>query len=414
MGKEDSEPRLEEYWNYGRHVFRSRDRRKPIRSRQEAVEHVRATLLDSTRKHLVGDVPIAAFLSGGVDSTSVVSMMRKAGQEKIATFSLGSERAGLDESPYSRLAAKTYGTIHHEWLLAADDFRRHRLDILDAMDQPTVDGVNTWFVSKFARDSGYKVVTSGTGGDEFFYGYDGTFDALPKAMSVLRRVPALFAPAMSTCLSAFSSRSPGLAKVSVMLADARDPSHCYDIFRGLFPRARIAGLFADGSMGEEAGSLRMTDFLPRPYSGKEADGIADRRLIKVLEVSRYLGCQLLPDSDNFSMCHSLELRLPLVDRRVSEALEEIDEACFDTARGEPKKSLLIDAVGDIPDSLVYRKKQGFTLPIDDWMRTYEWKPASGLLSEKACASIDAAFRCGKLHWSRRWALEALDHMIARG
>ncbi len=414
FSEKESRPEPVRFWDYGKRVFPEGGERRRIRTRRDAVAHVREALLDSIRKHLVSDVPVGAFLSGGIDSTGVVSLMRQAGQDSISTFSIGSERAGLDESPYARLAAKTYGTTHHEWRVTARDFLSCRGEILAALDQPTVDGVNTWFVSRFAHEKGCKVVTSGAGGDEFFYGYDGTFGTLPTAMAALRHLPGFLAKPLAAGLRPWGQRFPAAAKAASMLGAAGNPARQYDVFRGLFAPSAAAGLLAHRGEGERAGAVRMETMLPGGFPPDAAASSAGRRrIIKVFEASRYLGCQLLPDADIFSMRHSLELRLPLVDRGITEALEEIEDECFEDGRGGPKKSLLIEAVGDIPKELVHRKKQGFTLPIGDWMREYSWRPESGKLSEPACAQVDAAFRAGKLHWSRRWALEALDHVLAR-
>ena len=140
---------------------------------------IRTALLDSVRAHMVSDVEVGAFLSGGIDSTAIVSLMRQVGQEKIKTVSVVFPGNKLDESKYARLAAKTYNTEHIEIPFYEKDLLDDFENIMALMDQPTIDGINTYFVSKAAKQAGLKVVLSGLGGDELFGGYP-SFRNIPK------------------------------------------------------------------------------------------------------------------------------------------------------------------------------------------------------------------------------------------
>ncbi|MCH8012619.1 MAG: asparagine synthase (glutamine-hydrolyzing) [Candidatus Marinimicrobia bacterium] len=341
------------YWSYAGQ-FKSGNR-SAVTDQKEAAELVRQTLLDSVKHHLVSDVPVGAFLSGGIDSTAVVSLMRQAGQERITTFSMTFDDHDLDESYYSRLAARTYQTDHYEWRVKKDEFRALKNEFFEDMDQPTIDGLNTWMVARFAREHGCKVVTSGVGGDEFFYSYDGAFNLLPAMMNRLRIFPSVLKkPAAGILGLPFISKihPQKTAKIRSFLEYTATLEQGYLIYRQLFSKREILEMFDDKDFAKEAASVDMTAFLPQ-----SCDDTNKQQNVSILETSRYLGSQLLPDSDKFSMAHALELRVPLVDRVVAENLSRIDSVLFYDRRNTPK-ALLVETVDDIPDDIVYRKNRG--------------------------------------------------------
>lgn len=404
-----------EYWNFSQEIFAAQRKRSTAAriSREHAVAEVRAALLDSTRKHLVSDVPVGAFLSGGIDSTAVVSLMRQAGQEEIATFSLGMGKSPLDETAFAQIAADTYGTRHHSLTLSEQDFLTHRSAFLDSMDSPSIDGINTWFVAKFAHDHGYKVVTSGAGGDEFFHGYDSTFGLLPKMMRLAAKCPE----SLLHAISIISQPAKGFAPDSVqkaldILRAPRDLDHAYHCTRRLYSSNHIPSLLKDKALGKLAEAISMPARLQKTADPITGEPLAIEDAIMVLEVSRYLGSQLLTDADTFSMFHSLELRVPFVDVELTRALLEVGTSHLRADNNPYKKALMVEAVGDIPDSIVYRKKQGFTLPMQAWLQSFEWRPKSGWLSEAESQRSASAFNQGKLHWTKYWALQVLDHQLA--
>lgn len=406
---------IEKYWDHSEAIRIRRngcqEEKGRVKSREEAVVFVRDTLLNSVKAHLVSDVPVGAFLSGGIDSSAVVSLMRQVGQGHISTFSITFDDPALDESRYSRLAARFYETDHHERRLTSDEFFSLKSEFMASVDQPTVDGVNTFLVSRFAHENGFKVVTSGVGGDEFFAGYKGTFQDLPRLVGNLGRIPDF---ALKGCghLTNFVANlgvvSPSWFRLGNFLSGELSLSGGYDMWRGLFSPQEIKGLFKDKELGEAVATVETEAFIP-----KKLNGLSPREKVTVLEASRYLGSQLLPDSDVFSMAHSLELRVPLVDRIVAERLGQLHEDRMFLDPNETPKSLLVEAVGDLPSKLVYRKKMGFTFPLEKWLGMEEWRPKSGLLAEAPCQKVDALFRKGKIHWSRRWALEVLDWFAAQ-
>ena len=395
------------YWSYARQFATKKN--NPVTDYKEAVNLMRETLLDSVKAHLVSDVPVGAFLSGGIDSTAIVSMMRQAGQEFISTFSITFDDKGLDESFYAQLAAQTYSTEHHEWRVSKNEFSKLKNQFMTGMDSPTIDGLNTWLVARFAREQGLKVVTSGVGGDEFFYGYNSTFKHLPNLINYLGFIPPFIKKIINRMMRfPYINRlcPQKINKVLKIFEVSPDLKKGYLVNRGLFSIQEIEELIKDKDFAREAAYLDMTDFVPELQ-----EDASDQQKISILETSRYLGSQLLSDSDKFSMAHALELRVPLVDRTVAENLSRIRPRLFYDKRNTPK-ALLVQAAGDLPDKIVYHKKLGFTLPMSRWIMDDTWKPKSGFLNQDACQKIDAAFRAGRMHWSKRWGIEVLDYIMS--
>ncbi|MEK6405928.1 MAG: asparagine synthase (glutamine-hydrolyzing) [Acidobacteriota bacterium] len=406
----DGATTIESYWDFNAAWTRSQSLVQEVTSPETAIEWVRAALQDSVRSHLVSDVPVGAFLSGGIDSTAVVSFMRKSGQQKIKTFSIGSEDASLDETPYARQVAEQYGTEHHEWQISAADFARQRPAFFSSLDQPTIDGVNVFLVSKLAHDHGMKVVTSGIGGDEIFRGYELTFRHVPRLQRILQATPGWVRRAGATISSSRLSNNRLKHKSRRMASLLRAEPHLTQLYlwaRELFTSNDIRKLFADPDFAEETARVDMTQFLPHGVP-EDASRLAE---ISILEAKRYLGSQLLSDSDNFSMAHSLELRVPLVDRVLYEQLLALRDTYFSDLAGTPK-SLLVAAAGDLPDNLVRRKKQGFTLPFQSWLARDAQSFTSKLFNKAVSDQIVTETRCNKRHWSAVWAMQVLDHFLA--
>ena len=394
---------------------------RSVSSREEAVRVVREALLSSVRDHLVSDVPVGAFLSGGIDSSAVVSLMRQVGQKEIRTFCLAFEGEDLDESGYARLAAQTYGTDHHERLITDGELGERLQSFLGSLDQPTVDGFNTWLVSGFARENGSKVVTSGVGGDEAFAGYESTFRRLPSLARRMLRIPVGLRRLMRPGLSGLSKAGPAngrLLRLSELLAQ-RSLRASYQVFRMIFTPCEVMRLLRDKELAEAALRFQLTDILP-----EASEETSEEHQIRMWETRAYLESQLLMDSDKFSMRHGLELRTPLVDREFTETIASIPPPCFYGPRGTPK-ALLVEAVGDIPDELVSRRKRTFTLPVAQWLHQQKLCGQGGLLdalsqgewrsqfAEREVERIEKGFLQGRVHWSRPWTLAILAYCMAR-
>lgn len=324
-------------------------------TRAEAVHSTRAALEETMRRHLVSDVPVGVFLSGGIDSTAVLALARGilGPAAEIRTFSVGFEDPAFDESDAARRTSLHFGAQHKEWRMTAAEGTAEIEAYLASMAQPTIDGFNTWCVAKLARREGMKVVLSGLGGDEWFAGY-GSFRRLPLLHAAHRLLPGPVRAALAGFLERQGSGSPR-RRLAAFLRGGGTWLEAFHAQRGIFnpdEAVALAELLAGEVPPRETWK---TDTLPE--TGSEIAGW--------LEVTRYMRNQLLRDSDVFSMAHGLELRVPLVDACLADKL-----LCLPPHfRLEQGKRLLLDAVPEIPEWVRCRPKQGFTFPFERWMRS---------------------------------------------
>ena len=346
----------------------------------DPVVATRAALAESVQRHLVSDVPVGVFLSGGVDSSAVLALAREAldpGAD-LRTFSIGFDDPRYDESAVARRTARHFGTHHTEWRMTAQDGRAELADYLTAMDQSSVDGFNTWCISKLARREGMKVVLSGLGGDEIFAGY-GSFRQVPRFLRLHRRLGTL-RPVLAAMLG-LTPPASRWRRLAVFLRGPGTPLAAFHVQRGIFTEAEAREL-ARSITGVDPGA---TDWIVDDLPEDPAD------VVSLLELTRYMCNQLLRDSDVFSMAHSLELRVPLVDARLFDTLAAIPAA----VRLRQGKQLLLEAVPEIPAWVREQPKRGFRFPFEEWMQG----DFGGLM---AAASEQAPMVLGK--WYRRWSL----------
>ncbi|HEX9988529.1 MAG TPA: asparagine synthase (glutamine-hydrolyzing) [Chloroflexia bacterium] len=383
----------------------------------EAVERVRALLEEAVRIRLVSDVPLGAFLSGGLDSSAVVALMRKATGGPIRTCSMAFEEAGYSEATYARAMAQAVGAEHYERVVTAEDVAGEMDRIMWAMDQPTIDGVNTYFVSQTAREAGLTVALSGLGGDELFGGYANTFRGVPqmlRALRITRAVPGGGALARSAIGLLPDKERWG--RVGDALLRPPSLASAYMTRRGLFSPGEVKVLLAPDVWEEAARAFDPTMHIGQRAGGKGRPGSGDGVFAWVsrAELSTYTHHQLLRDTDVMSMAHSLEVRVPLLDHVLMEAVLRMPASV--KVNGVGPKSLLLKAMGDgLPEVVRARRtKQGFTFPFDKWLRG----PLQGYLDEgarkdspmlraEAVSRVQKAFRQRKVHWSRAWALAVL-------
>ncbi|MBA4138085.1 MAG: asparagine synthase (glutamine-hydrolyzing) [Opitutus sp.] len=329
------------------------------------VRGLRAQLEDTIRAHRVADVPVGAFLSGGMDSSGVVGLMMHSGATKLKTFSVIFDEPEFSEQSAAQFAARAFGSEHHEFRLTgrrvADDLPR----IIASFDQPTGDGINTFYASQAAHEGGVKVALSGLGGDELFGGYP-SFQQLPQLASFLpwwRRLPEKIRARIVAALRA----RPGARarKLADFLWAARDLHELASLQRRVLPETtRLALLSPDA----RALAMRLGPHYPL-LDDFVADllGADEFQIISAWELRTYMADVLLRDSDVFSMAHSLELRVPFVDRVLLEWLWP-QSAFYKSGSRQPKRALA-DALADIlPPEIRRRPKRGFALPFAHWMR----------------------------------------------
>jgi len=334
-----------------------------IADRAERRAYLHDVLADSVRAHLVADVPVGVFLSAGRDSTTLAALAREVGGEDLRTVTLGfSEFRGRaeDETILAETVARELATIHETRWVAREEFAADRAKLFAAMDQPTIDGVNSYFVAKAAAATGLKVALSGVGGDELFGGYPS-----------FTGVPALIRKA------GWSRRVPGLGRAFRMISEplaqrVTSPKYAglleYGTSRGdayLLRRALFAPWELPKVMDPDMAAAGWAELAPRLHLAATADGHkTDRAAISALELSWYMRGQLLRDADWAGMAHSLEIRTPLVDIELFGAL-----APLIAGANPPGKSDLVNAPRTrLPKDVRVRPKTGFAIPVREWVQ----------------------------------------------
>jgi asparagine synthase (glutamine-hydrolysing) len=328
-------------------------------------ELVHDAVLESVRYHMVADVPVGAFLSAGIDSTAVVALAKESGASDLQTMTLCFEeyRGRVnDEAPLASLVARQYGVRHSIQELTLSAFRAELPRIFAAMDQPSVDGLNSYFISKAAHELGLKVAMSGTGGDELFGGYT-SFRDIPRWMPVTRvlsRVPKL-GDAVLGINRILAKRSRHISpKMGEIVRYGATYAGAYLVKRGRFLASELPFLLGENIATEGLARLDLLALIERTVTPDPGNPFAR---VAALESSLYLRNQLLRDMDWASMAHSLEVRVPLVDAHL---LRKIAPALV-TRRERGKLLLAMAPRPPLPSEVLHRRKTGFTLPIKEWL-----------------------------------------------
>lgn len=380
------------------------------------LEEVAGHLAEAVALQLVADVPLGAFLSGGIDSTAIVALMKQASGGSVKTFSIVFDEEGYDERAYSQIAARYIGTEHTELLLRGDDVRHLLPQALAAFDQPSQDGLNTYFVSKVTREAGLTVALSGVGGDELFGGYNEY--QKPLLLDKWGKRAELLPTSLRGRLAALLHFIPRLGEATRKTADLlRSKRHPYFIARQLFGTQQVAELLLPEALKASQ------DWEPTTFSQleRETDAYDPINRASALELQTYLLSTLLRDTDQMSMAHALEVRVPLLDHKLIEYLFTLPGTCK-LESGQPKP-LLTRSLGDaLPQACVHRPKQGFELPFALWLRdSLQEEIRSTFLdqslnsaspfSPKGLEQVWAQFESGRLYWSRVWGIFVLRRWL---
>jgi asparagine synthase (glutamine-hydrolysing) len=339
-------------------------------------ERVRHGVLDSVRAHLLADVEVGVFLSAGVDSGALLGCMRDAGAQEIRAITLAFEEfrgTSEDEAPMAAQVCEHYGAHHVVRHLSREEFVEDLPAILEAMDQPSIDGINTWFVSKAAKEAGLKVVISGLGGDELLGGYP-SFRDLPRwrrRFGVFAGVPGLSILARQIIGRVAPDFSQARPKVLGLLEYSGTWAGAYFLRRGLFLPNELSGVM-DPEIAREG--MRRLKPLARLEASLKPDPGSDVSRVCVLESAHYMRNQLLRDADWAGMAHSLEIRVPLVDFAL---LRTLAPAIPSIAPGAGKAALAAAPNAPLPKEVVTRVKSGFGVPTGAWIDavsddTSEW------------------------------------------
>jgi asparagine synthase (glutamine-hydrolysing) len=325
----------------------------PLQNRSEAVARLRAELEDSVRSHLVSDVPLGVFLSGGMDSSALVALMSRVTDEKPRTFSVVFDENKFNEQSYSRAAAEKFQTVHCEVHLNDQKLFQMLPAALSALDQPTMDGTNTYVISKAVKESGVTVALSGLGGDELFAGYPSFKRAL--RLHSTPRLGRTMLRGASGLGSIVLNGSTARKKFWQLCAGKGTPAEVYNVTRQLFDDREVQLL---------------TGISP-PKSVSAPPASDPINAISHFEMTGYMANTLLRDTDSMSMAHSLEVRVPFVDPKVvSSVFNMPGEWKLGKVNEERPKPLLADALADLlPKEFVGRRKMGFTLPLEQWTQS---------------------------------------------
>jgi asparagine synthase (glutamine-hydrolysing) len=383
---------------------------------KESVERLRPLLEEAVRLQLVSDVPVGVFLSGGIDSSALVSILSRSGVT-ASTFSIVFREADFSEAQHSRAIAAKFHTDHHEINVSQNDALAAIPDALSTMDLPTMDGINTYFVSRETRRAGVKVALSGLGADEVFAGYS-TFRTVPRMerfAQFWKHVPGMVRGPVASVFSALTSANDQNRKLDSLASDNGRLVHPYFLSRMLFtPGQRdLLTRNADSSVDDTAAASQY-DRLQRACA---LDAV---NRVSYLESRCYMLNTLLRDADFMSMSQGLEVRVPLIDHQLAKAVLALPGKW--KLNGTPKK-LLVDALsGSLPDEIVRRPKRGFTLPFEHWMRQelrpeiepvlakerIRDGPLGELLDANQVERVWKDFLSGETSWSRPWALFVLQ------
>jgi len=376
-------------------------------SRDQAKAQVRLILEDSVQQHLVSDVPIGVFLSGGMDSSAIVALMSRVSKDRPKTFSVVFNEKQFSEASHARVVAEKFKTDHCEVNLSEEALLKDLPLAIRALDQPTIDGVNTFVVSKAVKNAGVTVALSGLGGDELFGGYPSFRRALKfdSSNGVAKNLLRTIAPLGHLSLNGSAQRD----KFWQLAATKGSPADVYRITRQLFSPDTVKSL-AKYQVENVSSSI--------PSNG-HSDVFHS---ISKLELSGYMANTLLRDTDSMSMAHSLEVRVPFVDTRVTDFVLRLPgDWKLNGETSRMPKPLLADVLTDLlPREFLLRKKMGFTLPFEKWMSSNLRNEISSVfadqaglvragLEQKPAEQIWQRFirQPKAVGWSRPWALYVL-------
>ncbi len=401
---------IHEYWN----IVKDVNNEVAEKSYETVCKDVKTLLTKAVERRLIADVPFGAFLSGGIDSSAIVGLMSAVSTEKIKTFCVTFDEGEFSEANYAQLVAKKFNTDHHEIKLDPSGFLSQLPDALKAMDHPSGDGPNTYVVSKATREAGITMALSGLGGDELFAGYDVFKRALQiKNRMALNSLPLFLRRTGSHLLTKLK---PGIAseKIAALLEKKEiSLASFYPLSRQVHMDKQIKAFLKNKVLPENRVEAQLSNL---DLSGLSSD----ISKISCSEITTYMQNVLLRDTDQMSMAHALEVRVPFIDYTLVEYVLGVpDKFKFPSS---PKK-LLVDALGNLlPSEIVDRPKMGFTFPWKQWMQ----KELRSFCEDKMIALSKREFFIEEevmklwkrflkndpyISWSRIWYLIVLENWL---
>ena len=331
--------------------------------KKHAEKRIRDLLTASIERRMVSDVPLGAFLSGGIDSSAVVALMAQTSEQPIDTFTVSFAEKRFDESRYADLIAKKFNTRHTTIQLSPDDFLKGLPEALDATDSPSGDGLNTYIVSRATKNAGITVALSGLGGDELFAGYQYSrqFQMLNTRFSPYWQLPkTLRKGLLYVAQKALPSQPKRARQLEMLGVDSPSIAAIYPYFRMINTEGSSKNLLSTNGFSDIIIRKLLTD---RQLSLEKLPFISQ---VTVAELLGYTLNVLLKDTDQFSMASALEVREPFFDYTLIEYVLTLPDAWkYDPAT---PKNLLVNALSPLlPDSIVHRPKMGFVFPWTHWL-----------------------------------------------
>lgn len=384
------------------------------KSYKEVCKDVNVLLSKAVERRLIADVPFAAFLSGGIDSSVIVGLMSKVSSEKVKTFNVSFDESEFSEAKYAQLIAKKFNTDHHEIRLTPSDFMKELPNALKAMDHPSGDGPNTYVVSKATKNAGITMALSGLGGDELFAGYDVFKRSLAlNKKAWLNTIPKFIRGVGGNALKKIKPSVASEKMAELLKQDKINFNSFYPITRQVLMDEQILSILKSNQVIKNS----VAEIIEESHISKHQSQISQ---VSIAEISTYMQNVLLRDTDQMSMANALEVRVPFIDYTLVEYVLGIPDNYKSTI--SPKK-LLVDAMGDLlPSEVVNRPKMGFTLPWKHWMK----KELKSFCEEKMIAlSKRSLFNEQEVRqmwlnflsdypattWSRIWHLVVLENWL---
>jgi asparagine synthase (glutamine-hydrolysing) len=348
---------------------------------------IRQRLNHAVKRHLIADAPIGVFLSGGIDSSLLSLIAAEQSGKTINTVSINFNEQEFSEQVYQTEIAKRTNSNHISYTVTQADFETHVNQIFADMDQPSNDGINSWFVNKVAQENGLKAVLSGIGADELYGGYP-SFKRY-RLLSNLQKIPKF--------VLKLTKYFPNEKLKRISFLALKNPIGEYLFLRGFFATTTISKLLG---ISEADIFIRLAQ-LECPI---EVETLQAEDRISWFETNIYMQNQLLKDTDYMSMAHGVEVRVPFLDQDLVASTLKLNR----NQRFDPKqaKHLLIKAYADIlPEQIWNRPKKGFTFPFQTWFQSYApFQNGEAFAQNKASYQIWKKFKSGRLHWSKLFAL----------
>ncbi|MFT3846457.1 MAG: asparagine synthase (glutamine-hydrolyzing) [Lacibacter sp.] len=351
-----------------------------LKNEEEAFQLIRETMEQAVERHLVSDAPIGLFLSGGIDSSLLTLIASKIQKENLHTLSIVFNERQFSEDRFQKLIIEQTNAHHQSFLVTNEIFNERLHDAMQAMDQPTLDGINTYFISMYAKAYGLKAVLSGLGADELFGGYP-SFNQ-HRRMNFVKKAPG----SLLKGLQLFPDHR--IRKLSYAGMDHSAAE--YLSYRGIFTPVSVASLLGTTEKQIEEELEQLSTYYP-------INGLSDGNRVSWIETNFYMQNQLLKDSDFMSMWHGLEIRVPFLDKEMMIMAGVIDEA-IKFKKNPPKYLLVKSFQQELPEQIWKRKKQGFTFPFEGWLKENAYIQPSTPAEHK----LYNDFQRKRLSWGRYW------------